>query len=91
MPSTPDLVALASELTQMLWDAEGCDLDSEAIQSLLVSCGVIRYRKPTPAELSDPEWWGHEWSIGPDDNESVGEFTCEMKELRKVAKATERV
>lgn len=84
----PDLVKLASELAQMLWDAEGGDIDNESVQGLLVSCGVVRYRKPTEAELKDPEWWGHEWEIGPDD-EGVGEYTHDMKELRKAAKAAE--
>ncbi len=82
----PDLVKFASEMAQMLWDAEGGDLDNEGVQGLLVSCGVILYRKPTEAELNDREWWGHEWDIGADD-EGVGEYTHDMKELRKTAKA----
>ena len=73
-----DLVKFASEMAHMLWDAEGGDLDNESIQSLLVSCGVVQFRKPTQAELDDPEWWGHEWDIGPED-EGVGEFAPEMK------------
>jgi hypothetical protein len=70
----PDLTRFASEMAQALWDAEGGDLDNEGVQSILVACGVIRYRKPTQAELDDTDWWGHEWDIGPDD-EGVGEYT----------------
>lgn len=79
-----DTVKLASELAEMLWEAEGFDLDNIAVQELLVACGIVHYRKPKASELADPEWWGHELDIGPDDN-GVGEFTPEMKELRKAA------
>lgn len=85
-----DTVKLASELAEMLWEAEGCDLDNIAVQELLVACGVVHYRKPKPSELADLEWWGHEFDIGPDDH-GVGEFTPEMKELRKAAQPAETV
>jgi hypothetical protein len=84
--SPPDLVRFAGEMADLLWDDPGLDVDVEAVESLLVSCGVIQYRKPTPNELADAEWWGHEYGIGADD-EKVGEFTPAMKEMRKAARA----
>jgi hypothetical protein len=77
-----DLAGFAREIAEMLWEGECCDLDAASVQDLLVAHGIVHYRKPTAAELSDPEWWGHQFDIGPNDD-GVGEFTPEMKQLKQ--------
>lgn len=80
-----DLVAFASDIADLLFDADGCDIDLDAIRGALEQHGIVAYRAPTENELADEEWWGHEYSIG-DNDKAVGELTPEFKALRKARK-----
>lgn len=75
-----DSIGFAKAIAEMFWEGEVGDLEGGAVQELLVSFGIIQFRKPTAEELSGPEWWGHEYDIGPD-TEGVGEFTPSFKAL----------
>lgn len=80
---SPDLYGFAKHMAETLWELEGCDLDNCALQEILETHGIIAYRAPTAAELSDLEWWGHEF-YDPQcpDHKIVGEMTAEFKALR---------
>ena len=82
------VVKFAEEIIRMYWESYGSDLDGEAVRSMAVSYGLITFRKPTQGELSDPEWWGHELSIGPD-SAGVGVFTREFCRAMKEYKTDE--
>lgn len=80
-----DLVRFAKTILDDACDADACDLDPCDVQEIAKDCGLIVYRKPTPAELADEEWWGHEYGIGPD-NAGVLERTPEFIAACKAAK-----
>jgi len=80
----PDLVKFATEMADLFFESEGFDIDAEAVQGLLVGNGIVHFRKPTAEELADPEWWGHEHDIKPDDD-GVGDLTPEMAAMVKTA------
>ena len=60
------LVEFAKEILDAACDIDACDLDIQFVQELAASCGLIQMRKPTDAELSDQEWWGHDYGIDRD-------------------------
>lgn len=74
-----DPVSFSKAVLDLMWESTD-DIDNETIEALAVEHGLILWRKPTPAELSDLEWWGHEYGIGATD-EGVGEFTPSFAEL----------
>lgn len=74
-----DPVSFSKAVLDLMWESAD-DIDNESIEALAVEHGLILWRKPTPAELSDDDWWGHEYSIGAMD-EGVGEFTPSFQEL----------
>ena len=74
-----DPVSFAKAVLDLMWEQVD-ELDYEAIEDLAQRYGLIIWRRPTPSELSDPEWWGHEYGIGSEDD-GVGEFTPSFKEL----------
>lgn len=50
--------------------------------------GLVLDRKPTPAELADPQWWGHDYGITADDEtvtERTPEFMAMLPEVEAVA------
>lgn len=83
-----NVVKFAEEIIRMYWEGDCADLDGEAVQTLAVSYGLVEYRKPRPSEMADPEWWGHEFSMGPDDV-GVGEFSREFCAMMKEHKTDE--
>lgn len=58
-----DLVGFARAIVDVAVEEGGMDLDVQFVQQLAEDCGLIFTRKPTPNELADPEWWGHEYGI----------------------------
>lgn len=80
-------ILFASEVIESQWDDCGPSEDGQMILEHAESVGLIRWRKPNPAELADEEWWGHEFEIGPE-TEGVGELSPEFRTLVKEAKAT---
>jgi hypothetical protein len=77
-----DPIGFAKAIAEMFWEGECGEIDGGTAQELLEKFGIIHFRKPTAEELSGPEWWGHEYDIGPD-TVGVGEFTPSFKDMRK--------
>lgn len=66
--STADPAAFAAELLGVIFDGVDNDmLDADAIEEMAERHGLILFRKPTPAELGDPAWWGHACGITESD------------------------
>lgn len=74
-----DLAEFAKMIVDSACEEGGSDLDAAWVQELAVSCGLIVMRKPTPAELADDEWFGHEYGIDAD-TEGVIERTPAFKQ-----------
>lgn len=81
-----DFVKFAKGVTELMWDEGQPDLDNGSVQELAEECGIITYRKPTQAEIADPDWWGHAEGIKADD-QSVGELSPEFSSMAKNAAA----
>ena len=80
-----NLVTFAREILDAACEIDASDIDIMWVQELAASCGLILMRKPTPAELSDSDWFGHEYGIDAD-TAGVIERTPEFKEAIRAAK-----
>lgn len=49
------------------WSHDCLDIDGCDFQEIAEEHGVVIRRKPTKEEFADPDWFGHEFDIGPDD------------------------
>jgi len=74
MTAKADPVAFAAELISVIFDDDADEMEVQAIAEMAERHGLILSRRPTEAELSDPDWWGHEYGITEDD-ETVMERT----------------
>ena len=70
----PDLLGFANAMAEEWAESGGMDLDGGALQDMLVSFGLLKFRAAKPSEVADLEWWGHEFY---DDNSPGKEFVGE--------------
>lgn len=69
MTAKADPTGFASEIVSAI--ISEVELDLADVEEIAERYGLILFRKPTPAELSDPDWWGHAASISADDETIV--------------------
>lgn len=79
------IVLFAADVIESQWDDCGPSEDGQMILEHAESVGLIVWRKPTPSELADREWWGHEFDIGPDTS-GVGELSPSFRKMKTAAK-----
>lgn len=80
------VIIFAADVIENQWQDCGPSEDGQVILDHATDEGLVHWRKPTPAELADEEWWGHELEIDPETS-GVGELTPEFRALVKEAKA----
>lgn len=80
------VILFAVDVIEAQWDDCGPSEEGQMILDEAEALGFIHWRKPTPSELADGEWWGHEFDIGPE-TAGVGELSPDFRELKKAAKS----